>query len=295
MGETVGSFTQAADYAPYDPLLFATADGNLQYLQIVKNANSSSEGTQIAARKFNTSTKTWIDSEFTFCDLTYNSTTVKLSETGLKSFCTDVLGYTPATVGYPILNGSWRLFNSEYYTVLGSLGNGQNGVPGMVVKTTDGIHYTYVTSIPTGRKDVWEGECALVGCYLYVVVRGSSKLYRYNLITKAWVTGVQDAQELEQPGRPAIFYKDNKLYIMYNALPDATKARSRFRISVIDLHTLAPVKSQDIVANWTFQYPQVYKSLNSNWYLAYTEDRRGTETNGRGNISILPLDKVVKI
>lgn len=262
-------------------------------IRLISNVNITGKGTTIAVRDFDVQTKTF-SQDAQEAVIVYNNEEIPLCNSSIDDILEDLeIEYFTTERNYILYNCNPIKIGSYWYTMI-CCGKGSHAI----FRTTDLIHYEFVTDIPVG---FWCDEIQLAnyGNNIYAAVRCSnyevsssvatnSKIMMYDLSTGLWGTSV-DIDSYNE--RIAISEKNGFIYVMayYEKMPsyimlDGTKVqlpRSSKIILKFDMN-LNEISRKIVFFQRGFCYQQLLKYCG-NIYLLSNVDMRGFVINHSGD------------
>ena len=312
-GDTVGTFTQSSDYAPYDPNIVIDG-GTIRYIMaITSSALSNAPG--LGYRDIDKDTLT-LGNSVNWCQIKYAIGGTTYTEDATKANLGKMIDryfgqQSGGTIGlYPIITAPFVEYNGEIYGYLSGLDAGKNSTDkdwsGAIVKSADyGITWEVVAwanDLFDARVDypMWEAGIAIDSGIIYVLFKfADTPIASYNLTTQQWTPLVYLYGYLGQDvtidnSRPCLFLNGGKLYAMQNVLPRlvteiGTVYRSRVKIFRLNPSDFSKEASCEITNDAGVQYMTCINQRGRNWF-CFTEDRSHRNYQMKGNISIIPLD-----
>lgn len=288
-GDTVGSFTQSPDRAPYDPNLLLLGDTLFVYFN-----GCIDETVTFCVRRYDTRTGRF-ENDVTPCTLRYDGKTVPLDTRGIFGMFAD-RGFEATFNNDITLSAPFVEYKGAWY---GAIGNAflPRSCP-VIVKTVNGIDFDLVMICPDFLYGCCEASVAIRKDEFYVVMRNSgverggrgTYVAKYDAAGRCMVPPVYLSEAQSKPG--IVSYK-GRMYLFYNANPFlytdwGLVSRSRLRISEIDrdCHIL---RSWDITSPYGIHYPYV-REMGGRLWMTFTEDRKQLDINQtRSNLSLTEL------
>ena len=288
-GESVGSFTQSPDRAPYDPNLLLLGDTLMVYFV------GCIDGTvTTCVRRYDIRTDRFADA-VEVCTLTYGDKTVPLDTKGVFGMYED-LGFKATFNNDLLMSGAFVPYKGAWYCALGTAFLPRS-CP-VIVKTENGVDFDLVMMCPEFLYGCCEASVAVWKDEFYVVMRNSGVerggrgcyVARYDA-TGYCLSGPVYLSEAQS--KPAIALYKGRMYLFYTANPFLQTdwglvSRSRLRISEIG-RDCSILRSWDITDPYGIHYPYV-KEWDGRLWMSFTEDRKQLDiAQTRTNISFTPV------
>ena len=293
-GGTVGSFTQSAVRAPYDPNLLVVGDRLLCYF-----IGCVGDDVTYCVRPYDMASGEFED-RVDICTLSYEYAGVRKTITVDAASVFSMFGEMGIEAVFHndvLMTGRFVRYGDEYYCALATAFTPASKP--VVVKTRDGINFELVTVCKEHQCGACEASVEIWKDNIYVIVRNSGAdlgargtfLYKYDLSGNCiagpvFLTAAQS--------KPAIIVHDDRLFAFYNADPWITTdwglvSRSRLRISQID-EDCNIVGSRDVVSEFGIHY--IYPNhIGDEVWMTFTEDRKKVDiAQTRSNISFVRVD-----
>lgn len=174
-----------------------------------------------------------------------------------------------------------------------------NNYNGCIIKTTNGIDYTFVTFVtPHTTQGTWELAIEIIGNKMPVLIRNSRHLFIYDLIAKTWevkenYVGDRDLQ------RMAMHYKDGHLYIFHNITPVVKTGwatiRNNVRVMKVDPVSYVEVARQEFAVPAGFHY-YGFADYREQTYCYFTQDLRNLNpSDPKTDIAVMTWQDLVNI
>ena len=285
-GQTLGSFTQSPDRAPYDPNLLLIGDTLFVYFV------GCADGTvTTCVRRYDTLTDRFEESA-EICTLSYQGKTVPFDTKGLFDMYAD-LGFEATFNNDLLMSGAFVEYNGAWYCALGTAFLPRS-CP-VIVRTENGVDFELVMICPEFLYGCCEASVAIWKDEFYVIMRNSgverggrgTYVARYDASGRCLTPPVYLS---ENQSKPAIILHKGRMYLIYNANPWLQTdwglvSRSRLRISEIGRDCRIR-RSWDITDPYGIHYPYVQEMDGKVW-MTFTEDRKQLDiAQTRSNISL---------
>ena len=289
-GDTVGTFVQSPERAPYDPNLLLVGDTLFVYF------NGCIDGTvTFCARRYDTRAGRFED-EVTPCTLHYDGKAVPLDTRGIFGMFAD-RGFEATYNNDITISAPFVEYGGAWYIAVGNAFLPRS-CP-FVIRTVNGVDFDLVMFCPDFLYGCCEAALAIWKDEFYVVMRNSgverggrgTYVARYDASGRCLVSPRYLSEAQSKPG--IVLYK-GRMYLFYNANPFLQTdwglvSRSRFRISEIDRDCRIR-RSWDITSPYGIHYPYV-REMDGRLWMTFTEDRRQLDVNQtRSNLSLTELE-----
>ena len=275
--QTVGDYTQDADWAPYDPIL--KLDGHTLHCIFMGNKDGSR-----CVLNFDTRTKTFADS-ISRCTLSWGDRRECISIRSLKE-CYSHFGIENDKVDPDrrcsiLLDKTFVEKDGWYYNALGLFPSTQGST--IIVRTKDFVNYEAVFACSEFKWGWDENSIQIIGDEIFVMTRSSRPEDR----TKrgVWIAKYSlDGKCLIQPfklgpieSRMALIRENGKLYAFCNLNPNVKDESGlsvhRSRVGIFEFNSNLELGNKwEVVCPYGISYYDLEK-WNGRWFMAFTEDR----------------------
>lgn len=290
-GQTIGSFTQSPDRAPYDPNLLLMGDTLFCYF-----VGCVGSDVTICARRYDTVSGQFAD-EVETCRLRYGSHNVPFSAVCLWELQKE-MGLEEATFNNDVLlSCRFVPYKGEWYAAVGTAFH-KRSCP-VVVKTSNGVDFDVVMICPEFLFGCCEAALAILDDEFYVIERNSGveRGGRGCYIAKYSPDGaclVAPQYLSEAQSKPALIVHRGSVYAFYNANPFlftdwGLVSRSRLRIARIG-KGCEVLESRDVTSPYGIHYPYLGE-IDGDVYMTYTSDYRQLDiAQTRSNLCFTRVD-----